>query len=88
MNSDENLENFRGITEKDHRDIVLEIIKSGDGGYYLNNALDKFKGLEEGLRQVIKAGKYEALPHVLEAGFTIEEITRFPFLISPLVTKK
>jgi len=84
----QNLEKFRGITEKDHRDIVLEIIKSGGGGYYLNNALDKFKGLEEGLRQVIKAGKYEALPHVLEAGFTIEEITRFPFLISPLVTKK
>lgn len=84
----QNLKKFRGITEKDHRDIVLEIIKSGGGGYYLNNALDKFKGLEEGLRQVIKAGKYEALPHVLEAGFTIEEITRFPFLISPLVTKK
>jgi len=84
----QNLEKFRGITEKDHRDIVLEIIKSGGGGYYLTNALDKFKGLEEGLRQVIKAGKYEALPHVLEAGFTIEEITRFPFLISPLVTKK
>ncbi len=84
----QNLEKFRGITEKDHRDIVLEIIKSGGGGYYLTNALDKFKGLEEGLRQVIKAGKYEALPQVLEAGFTIEEITRFPFLISPLVTKK
>ena len=87
----QNLEKFRGVTEKDHRDIVLEIIKSG-GGYYLNgyygNNLDKFKGLEEGLRQVIKAGKYEALPQVLEAGFTIEEITRFPFLISPLVTKK
>lgn len=84
----QNLEKFRGIKEKDHRDIVLEIIKSGGGGYYLNNALDKFKGLEEGLRQVIIAGKYEALPHVLEAGFTIEEIMRFPFLISPLVTKK
>lgn len=84
----ENLENFLGITEKDHRDIVLEIIKSGGGQYYLNNALYKFKGLEEGLRQVIEAGKYEALPQVLEAGFTIEEITRFPFLSSPLVTKK
>jgi hypothetical protein len=83
----QNLEKFRGISEKDHRDIVLEIIKSG-GGYYLNNALDKFKGLEEGLIQVIKNGKYEAIPHVLEAGFTIEEITRFPYLISPLVTKK
>jgi hypothetical protein len=84
----QNLEKFRGVTEKDHRDIVLEIIKSGGGGYYLTNALDKFKGLEEGLIQVIKAGKHEALPHVLNAGFTIEEITRFPFLISQLVTKK
>ncbi|MBI2459618.1 MAG: hypothetical protein HYV53_03645 [Parcubacteria group bacterium] len=76
------------FSEKDHRNIVLEIIKSG-GGYYLNNkrVIDKFTGLEEGLRQVIIAGKYEALPHVLEAGFTIEEITRFPFLISPLVSK-
>ncbi len=84
----QNLEKFRGITEKDHRDIVLEIIKSGGGGYYLTNALDKLKGLEGGLRQVIKAGKYETLPKVLEAGFTIEDITRFPYLISPLIAKQ
>lgn len=85
-----NLEQFSGIiSEKDHRDIVMEMIKAGNC-WYLNygGVLDKFTGLEEPLRQVIKAGKYEALPHVLEAGFTIEEITRFPFLISPLVTKK
>jgi hypothetical protein len=87
----QNLEKFSGITEKDHRDIVIEIIKARGGSYlnyYGQDNLNKFKGLEEGLRQVIKAGKYEALPQVLEAGFTIEEITRFPFLISPLVTKK
>ena len=86
----QNLENFSDIlTVQDHRDIVMEMIKAGNA-YYLNygNVLDKFTGLEDSLRQVIKAGKYEALPHVLEAGFTIEEITRFPFLISPLVTKK
>ena len=85
-----NLEQFSGIiSEKDHRDIVMEMIKAGNC-WYLNygGVLDKFTGLEEPLRQVIKAGKYEAIPHVLEAGFTIEEITRFPFLISPLVTKK
>jgi len=85
-----NLEQFSGIiSEKDHRDIVMEMIKAGN--YWCLNyggVLDKFTGLEEPLRQVIKTGKYEALPHVLEAGFTIEEITRFPFLISPLVTKK
>lgn len=85
-----NLERFSEIiSEKDHRDIVMEMIKAGNC-WYLNygGVLEKFTGLEEPLRQVIKAGKYEALPHVLEAGFTIEEITRFPFLISPLVTKK
>jgi|LSQX01.2.fsa_nt_gb hypothetical protein len=30
----------------------------------------------------------EDVKKTIEAGFTIEEITRFPFLISPLVTKK
>jgi len=77
------------FTEADHTDMVMEMIKAGNA-YYLNydNTLDKFTGLQEPLRQVIKTGKYEALPHVLEAGFTIDEITRFPFLISPLVTKK
>jgi len=87
----QNLEKFLGVTEKDHRDIVIEIIKAGGGSYlnyYGQDNLDKFKGLEEGLRQVIKAGKYEALPQVLEAGFTIEDITRFPFLVSPLIPKK
>ena len=67
----------------------MEMIKAGNP-YYLNydGTLDKFTGLEAPLREVIKAGKYKVLPHVIEAGFTIEEITRFPYLISSLVSKK
>jgi hypothetical protein len=37
---------------------------------------------------IAKAGNMEIAVKTIEAGFTIEEITRFPFLISPLVTKK
>jgi hypothetical protein len=37
---------------------------------------------------IAKAGNMEAAVKTVEAGFTVEEITRFPFLISPLVTKK
>jgi len=37
---------------------------------------------------IVKAGNMEVAVKTIEAGFTVEEITRFPFLISPLVTKK
>lgn len=37
---------------------------------------------------IAKAGNMEVAVKTIEAGFTVEEITRFPFLISPLVTKK
>jgi hypothetical protein len=37
---------------------------------------------------IAKAGNIEVAVKTIEAGFTIEEITRFPFLISALVTKK
>jgi len=37
---------------------------------------------------IAKAGNMEVAVKTIEAGFTAEEITRFPFLISPLVTKK
>lgn len=37
---------------------------------------------------IAKAGNMEIAVKTIEAGFTVEEITRFPFLISPLVTKK
>jgi hypothetical protein len=84
------LDDFSGIiSETDHQDIVIEMMKAGHS-WYLNKpeVLDKLTGLNESLRQVIKAGKHESLPYVLEAGFSVEEVTRFPFLISELVTKK
>ena len=37
---------------------------------------------------IAKAGNMDVAVKTVEAGFTVEEITRFPFLISPLVTKK
>ena len=37
---------------------------------------------------IAKAGNMEIAVKTIEAGFTVEEVTRFPFLISPLVTKK
>ena len=37
---------------------------------------------------IARAGNMEVAVKTIEAGFTVEEITRFPFLISPLVTKK
>lgn len=37
---------------------------------------------------IAKAGNIEAAAKTIEAGFTVEEITRFPFLISPMVAKK
>ncbi|MAF25858.1 hypothetical protein CL634_09835, partial [bacterium] len=37
---------------------------------------------------IAKAGNMEVAVKTIEAGFTIEEITKFPFLISSLVTKK
>ncbi|MDD4469128.1 MAG: hypothetical protein PHR29_04215 [Acholeplasmataceae bacterium] len=54
------------------------------------------KSLKESLKKggldvviaIAKAGNMEIAVKTIEAGFTVEEITRFPFLISPLVTKK
>lgn len=41
------------------------------------------------LRKLVEhPGGKELIRSTIEAGFTVEEITRFPFLISPLVTKK
>jgi len=37
---------------------------------------------------IARAGNIDAAVTTIKAGFTVEEITRFPFLISPLVTKK
>lgn len=37
---------------------------------------------------IAKAGNMEIAVKTIEAGFTIEEITRFPYLISSLVTKR
>lgn len=37
---------------------------------------------------IAKAGSLEHAVKTVEAGFTVNEIVRFPFLISPLVTKK
>ncbi len=37
---------------------------------------------------IAKAGSLEHAVKTIEAGFTVNEIVRFPFLISPLVTKK
>ena len=61
---------------------------SSDDG--ISESLKEF--LEKGGLDVViaiaKAGNMEVVAKTIEAGFTVEEITRFPFLISPLVTKK
>jgi len=46
------------------------------------------KGGMEAIIAIAKAGSAEVALKTIEAGFTVEEITKFPFLISPLVTKK
>jgi len=46
------------------------------------------KGGMEAIIAITKAGSPEVALKTIEAGFTVEEITKFPFLISPLVTKK
>jgi hypothetical protein len=46
------------------------------------------KGGIEAIIAIAKAGSAEVALKTIEAGFTVEEITKFPFLISPLVTKK
>jgi len=46
------------------------------------------KGGIEAIIAIVKAESAEVALKTIDAGFTIEEITRFPFLISPLVTKK
>jgi len=46
------------------------------------------KGGIEAIIAIAKAESAEVALKTIDAGFTIEEITRFPFLISPLVTKK
>lgn len=46
------------------------------------------KGGMEAIIAIAKAESAEVALKTIEAGFTVEEITRFPFLISPLVTKK
>ncbi|MBT9167612.1 MAG: hypothetical protein DDT19_00950 [Syntrophomonadaceae bacterium] len=46
------------------------------------------KGGVEAIIAITKAGSPEVVLKTIEAGFTVEEITKFPFLISPLVTKK
>ena len=46
------------------------------------------KGGMDTIIAIAKAGSIETALKTIEAGFTVEEITRFPFLISPLVTKK
>ncbi|MCC6639059.1 hypothetical protein IT409_00705, partial [Candidatus Falkowbacteria bacterium] len=37
---------------------------------------------------IAKAGSIEAVTKTLSAGFTVEDIIRFPYLISPLIAKK
>ncbi len=46
------------------------------------------KGGIDAIIAIAKAKGVEVALKTIEAGFTVEEITRFPFLISPLVTKK
>jgi hypothetical protein len=82
-----NFEKFDGIKPEEHLDIILSLIKGGAGQPVIRN-LEKFKGLEKLLRQMIEEGRYEFLPQAMEAGFSLEEIKRFPFLVSGLVENK
>lgn len=88
------IDSVRKITSKNCR-----LDKAVEVNGYINNERSSSNVSEElresfkkgGLDVVIaiaKAGNMEVAVKTIEAGFTIEEITRFPFLISPLVTKK
>lgn len=76
---------------------------SGNGGHYISGNGDRRRDgeeISESLREslkrggidvviaIAKAGDIEVAVKTIEAGFTVDEITRFPFLISPLVAKK
>jgi hypothetical protein len=90
------IDNVRKIVAKNCRlDKALEV-----NGYMKNNNrnLDRLsaktiveiltKGGIDAIIAIAKWNGVEVALKTIEAGFTIEEIIRFPFLISPLVTKK
>jgi len=72
--------------------------KAIEANNYINSGSDDSmsESLRESLKKggldvviaIAKAGSMEIAAKTIEAGFTVEEITKFPFLISPLVTKK
>jgi len=73
-------------------DKAVEVHNYINGNKSSNNISDELKeSLKKGGLDVViaiaKAGNMEVAIKTIEAGFTIEEITRFPYLISSLVTK-
>jgi hypothetical protein len=98
------IDNVRKIVAKSCRlDKALEVnnyINADSNSSSRRSRSSSDNGISESLREslkkggldvviaIAKAGNMEAAVKTVEAGFTVEEITRFPFLISPLVTKK
>ena len=88
------IDDVRKIASKNCRlDKAVEINNYINNERSSGNVSEEFKqSLKKGGLDVIvaiaKAGNMEAAVKTIGAGFTIEEITRFPFLISSLVTKK
>ncbi len=95
------IDNVRKIIAKSCRvDIAIEInyYINGDssqshryGSRDYGISVSMIESLKKGGLDVIiaiaKAGNMEAVVKTIEAGFTVEEITRFPFLISPLLRR-
>ena len=95
------IDNVRKIVAKSCRlDKAIEvnnyINSDGSRSRYRSSESEISDSLRESLKKggldvviaIAKAGNMEVAVKTIEAGFTVEEITRFPFLISPLVTKK
>jgi len=91
------IENVRRIVSKSCRlDKAIEVENhiNNSSSYYGQSEIPQTlkdslkKGGIDVVIAIAKAGNVEVVIKTIEAGFTVEEITRFPFLISPLVTKK
>lgn len=75
---------------------VNNYINNGSRSRYGSSDNEMSESLRESLKKggldvviaIGRAGNMEAAVKTVEAGFTVDEITRFPFLISPLVTRK
>lgn len=97
------IDNVRKIVAKScHLDKVIKVDNYINGDDRLSRLYGSSdNGMSESLRESLKrggldvviaiakaGGNMEIVVKTIEAGFTVEEIIRFPFLISPLITKK